>query len=183
MANRSLTATGPVRRMFVTAIALVAVPAAALAQATIAPLTATAARADALHQRAAGLFEAPTRYREASRLLRQAAALRDGLDDRVAAELLLAGRLSYYAGDWRTAQRAFEDAGERALESGQLIVAASAWVDAAFTAQARKNEDDASGFVLRARRLADSPHLTRAERDEILDRIGPVSVALTNAGR
>lgn len=173
-------ANNPINRSaLVTAlIAIAGFASAGQAQTTVTSGSGAAARADALHERAAGLFETPARYREAARLLREAASLREEIDDRGTAELLLAGRLSYYARDWSTAQRTFMTGGTRALENGQLYLAANAYVDAAFSALERRDQGDAFAFVGRAERLTSSDHLEHTEREKILGRIRPVRVAL-----
>ena len=168
----------PMRIVVLTMLLICAAPILTQAQTTATMVAGQVRRADALSERASRLFESPVRYREAARLLRQAAELRAGDDGRATKELLIAGRLSYYAGDLSTAQRTLEDGAERALENGQLSIAANAYIDAAFSALARKDAADALAFVRRAQRLAASPHLLRAEQDEILSRIGPIRVAM-----
>lgn len=163
-------------------LVILCTPLAGRAQTAATATDRTATRAHALHEQAASLFESPTRYRDAALLLRQAAALRESLDERGTEELLLAGRLSYYATDWRTAQSTLEEGADRSLENGQLAQAAHAYIDAAFSALARRDRRATNALVRRAERLAGSPHLQPAERDKIMVRIRPVRVALAADG-
>lgn len=140
-------------------------------------------RAEALHARATQLFEFPLRYRDAARLLREAASLRAPDDPVAVDELLLAGRLWHYTRDWSAARRAFDEAATRSLGNGEITRAAHAYVDAAFNATAHQAWEEAKQLVARVERLAASPHLQVSERDGIYDRLQPTRLALAQRNR
>jgi hypothetical protein len=168
------------------ALALLAAAPAAQAQVikhTVRSDNGPQLRAEALHERAAQLFEFPLRYRDAARLLREAALLRSPDDPVAVDELLLAGRLWHYARDWGSARRAFDEAAARSLGNGEITMAAHAYVDAAFNATAHAAWDEARQFVGKVERLAASPHLQVSERDGIYDRLQPTRIALAQRNR
>lgn len=106
----------------------------------------------------------------AASLFRRAAELRPSSDPVAVQDLIQAARLSYYHGDKGDAVRDFEAAGQRALALGDVIVAANAFVDAAWVADANGRSERALNLVGRARLLANSPLLPDEIRDDLQNR-------------
>jgi hypothetical protein len=139
-------------------------------------------RAEELHSQAQKLFESPKRYTEAAGLLRKAASLRSPSDPAGFDELVLSARLYLYAGKTGTSRVVMEQAAQWALAMGQVSKAADAYVNVAFIALRQKRVSDAKQFAARAEQLAQSPYLSVADRQTILNRINPAKVAIADAG-
>lgn len=141
-----------------------------------------------LHQTAISLYELPQFWELAGDLHKQAA---DALPRNDAGQFFGYSRaavLYFHAGDFVDARRAMEDAARVAEATGDLLVAANAYVDAAFIAIAEGYAGKKREFVSAARVLADSQWVTAEERAEILTRIegapaGPASAQVALAAR
>jgi hypothetical protein len=129
------------------------------------------AMATDLENKAKALYPAPKRYREAARLLVEAAALRDAGDPQRIDNLRQAGRLFHYAGVSERARSVMEQAADAALAAGDVKTAAAAYLDAAFLAQDVKRIEDARRMIEKARLLTNSPLLSAEEKSVILERI------------
>jgi hypothetical protein len=142
------------------------------AQMQFAPKTAsTVASANDLEAKAAALYSTPKRYREAARLLMEAAGLREAGDPQRVKNLRQAGRLFYYTGNPESARAAMEQAADAALAVGDVKIAAEAYLDAAFLAQSVKSTAEVRRFIEKARLLTNSPLLSAEEKVIILERI------------
>lgn len=111
-------------------------------------------------------------WERAARLFRRAANLRSEGDPAATENLIYAARLSYYEGNERQAVRDFEAAGQRALEMGDVIVAANAFTDAAWVAQHRGYDERALALLSRAQLLSRSPLIPEDERTYLRGRWG-----------
>ncbi len=132
----------------------------------------------ALEESAGTLSQTPDGWPKAIRLLREAASRRGPGEMQGVKDLVLAGLLSEYAGQHEQARLHFTDAGNRALNMGDVEDAAHAFIYAAFVAKAQDDIPGAGEFVERARTLSYSPLLPNAERDQINRWVGsPVQVA------
>ena len=149
--------------------------------ATLVAASATAASAqtsanvevgeiEALEMRAQEHLQEVGDWGRAASLFRRVAELRPSSDPAAVQDLIQAGRLSYYRGDNGDAVRDFEAAGQRALALGDVIVAANAFVDAAWIADANGRSARALDLVGRARLLANSPLLPDEIRDNLQNR-------------
>lgn len=128
-------------------------------------------RAVRLETEARALFNKPTEYDKAARMLRKAARLRPD-EDRQALQLLgSAGVVAYHAGDFRISRATLVEQAERALSVGEVGVAAHALIDAAFAAE-KLNDVAAFDYIARARLLATSTLIAPEERTAIAKRIG-----------
>jgi hypothetical protein len=124
-----------------------------------------------LHQQAIALYEFPSQWELAGDLHRKAA---ESLPRNSAGQFFGFSRaavLYFHAGDFGDARRAMEDAAEVAEATGDALVAANTYVDAAFIAIAEGFAGKKREFVRDARRLADSDAVTSEGRAEILARI------------
>lgn len=149
---------------------LVAVPAHA--QSTrFASATTDPSRAVELESRAAALYNAPNKFREAARLHEEAAGLRAADDEMKVENLRQAARLYYYTGAKRQAWVAMERAGDAALAAGDVVNAASSYLDAAFLFRAGKQAADVQRMIRKAQLLTNSPLLSAQDRASILGRI------------
>jgi ATP/maltotriose-dependent transcriptional regulator MalT len=141
-----------------------------------------------LHQTAISLYEFPSFWKLAGDLHKQAA---ESLPRNDAGQFFGYNRaaiLYFHAGEFDDARRAMEDAAQVAEATGDMYVAASTYVDAAFVAIAEGYAGKKREFVREARELADSDALTPEERAEILKRIdgapsGPRSAQVALATR
>ncbi len=109
-------------------------------------------------------------WHRAASLFRRAAELRPAGDETAVEDLLRAGRLSFYQGHERQAVRDFESAGVRALDRGDVIVAANAFADAAWVAESNGQPAEANELLRRAQMLANSPLLGDHARDMLKTR-------------
>lgn len=137
-------------------------------------------RAAALHARAMALLPQPQHYAEAAEFLREAADLLTPADLRSAHDLMLSGQLAFYAGNLSQSRGTLERAAAIALDHGDVAMAASGDLDAAFVAMSQRQTTGARELVFRADELAQSPGLTIAQREQILKRVrlasGPVQL-------
>lgn len=167
--------TYAVRLAGVTAALVLAMPAAGVAQDRPMfelPALEISALRDEAHVRAEALYEVPERWSEAGELHEEAA---EGLPDYDAAQYFgfrRAAILYSYAGAPTRARRAMERAASVAEATGDLVVAAHAWIDAAFLANAEGYPGKRREFVRNAGRLAQSELLSAEQRREIFERIG-----------
>jgi hypothetical protein len=150
-------------------LATLGLPAAASAQYQLPTLT-SAARADSLHE-AAAVLVAAHRWRDAARLHRRSAQLREADDPLGFRCLKDAAALAYAAGDLSGARTDLASAAGQALARGELRSAALAYLDAAWIAQEQKNPRQVWELGHRAQMLADSPLLGATDRAAILHRI------------
>ena len=162
-------------------LATLGLPAAASAQYQLPTLT-SAARADSLHE-AAAVLVAAHRWRDAARLHRRSAQLREPDDPLGFRCLKDAAALAYAAGDLSGARTDLASAAGQALARGELRSAALAYLDAAWIAQEQKNPRQVWELGHRAQMLADSPLLGRADRAAILGRIERAPEAMRLAMR
>jgi hypothetical protein len=145
--------------------------------ASFTPITADAALAQALHERAAVLLTDTRRQAAAAALLVEASSLRASDDPTSVKDLLVAGKLYAYANNNRAARTTLERAAARALEFGDQVTAAHAYVDAAFIAIRQKDWETMRALTTSAERIANSPAVAAAQRADILTRINPARVA------
>jgi tetratricopeptide (TPR) repeat protein len=160
-------------RWTLTALTALLVGAPGLEAQSAAPVTDEAKRvalAGQLAQQARDASEEMDTFKEASSLYRQAAETLGDHPD-AADHLVHAGRLAYYTGDERRAIEDFRAAGERALEWGDVLVAAQAFLDAAWVAAEEERGAEAMELAQRAERLSSSPLIQRQERASLLSRI------------
>lgn len=163
-------------RLVGTAAALaLAVPSEGAAQERpmfeLPAIEATALRDDS-HVGAEALYAVPGRWNEAGEL-HEAAARR--LPDNDAAQYFgfrQAAILYAHADAPTRARRAMEKAASVAEATGDVVVAAHAWVDAAFLAVEEGYPGKRRELVRNAGRLAQSDLLSDEQRREILQRIG-----------
>ena len=148
--------------------ATLATPATLRAQ-TAGP-TAGQVEVDALRARASEESESRDGFLEASLLFRRAATLQGDRPEAVE-DLVRAATLAYYAGREGDAVDDLDRAAETALEWGDVLTAAEAWLDAAWVSWKRGDTEDAAAFATRAERLSHSPLIQREERRAILSRL------------
>jgi tetratricopeptide (TPR) repeat protein len=127
-------------------------------------------RARALKAEAEALFNQPTEWRRAARLLERSAALRDATDAEAYNCYVLAGRIRSALGEHGNARALLEKAAEHALNRGAVADAAHAFVDAAHHAVSVRDYAVAAAHVERARTLAASPLLSPEDRQSIARR-------------
>lgn len=135
------------------------------------PIEASVLRDDA-HVRAEALYAMPERWSEAGEL-HEAAAAR--LPDNEAGQYFgfrRAAILYAHADAPARARRAMEKAASVAEATGDVVVAAHAWVDAAFLAIEEGYPGKGREFVGNAGRLAQSGLLSDEQRRQITRRIG-----------
>jgi len=162
------------------AVALAA-PGATSAQVPLERVNVTAARsaeADALSDKAAALYGSPRKFKDAARLHLRAADLRAADDARAYDDLNMAARLYWSAGDVSRAHEVMVRAAEQAAARGDVVAAATSYVDAGFLAIDERRTDLVPELALKARLLASSPLLTEGQRAEIMRRVGSPKVAV-----
>jgi len=140
-------------------------------------------RAAALRARASELMKDVSRYRKASDLLRQAAALTPVEDANRAHDLHVAANLLFFAGSIAEAQVVMADAADAALARGDVEDAANAFVDAGWLAAKHDQPAEARDLALRAVHLAASPLLSGEQRDRILRRVVAPQVGQLPTGK
>jgi hypothetical protein len=149
--------------------AALAIPSTASAQYRLPDLVSVA-EADSLHAAAVALAKSRYRWNDAARLHRASAALRapeDTLGYRCYWE---AGHLSYGTNDLANARSSMAMAGEQALARGDVLKAAQAFADAAWLANMDHKTKDVYSFGRKAEILAESPLISREQRETILAR-------------
>jgi hypothetical protein len=124
-----------------------------------------------LEERARSLFTNPERYDEAARLYARAADLRDAGDRMRVEDLMMAARLTFYDGSAAKARVLMERAADEALAAGDVIIAAHAFVDAAYLARDARENERVAELLNRAKMLAGSPLIAQKERENILSRV------------
>ena len=110
-------------------------------------------------------------FKSAASLYRKAASLRVEGDPQGIRDLIKAGRLHFYVGKAGHATNDLANAGRIALQFGDVVTAAQAYLDAAYAADADGNRAKALDLATRAQRLAQSPLIDAAERAALLARI------------
>ena len=153
---------------------IVALSAGTLGTAELEAQAASAmndeARAAALVEKAEELSKVRANFHEAASHYREAVDLYDGR--RPAVEpLRMAGRLAFYMGDESRAYRDFARAGEIALEWGDVVSAANAFLDAAWIARERDQGAQAVDMITRAEKLSHSPLIAASDRRGLQERI------------
>lgn len=128
-------------------------------------------RADLLAQHGRQLAKFHGDYAQASRYLRVAAELRGG-DAIAVKELLEAGHLSYYGGEWVDAMYTLASAGRMAAESGDAATAAAAYLDAAWVAHRAGKDAVAREFLTTGSDLIESGVVSPEDRAALRSRIG-----------
>ena len=141
--------------------------------ATIAATPAPGSRPDTtrareLREQAESYFATPSRWAYAADLLRESAEHLDEASPEQYQTLVTAARVFGQAGKLNSARKTFEEAAQSALARGALVEAAQAYVDAAHVAARQGKARLAVELTSRARLLADSPHLSSADRNAIL---------------
>lgn len=154
--------------------ATLAIAPIALHAQTTGP-TAETTEVEALRAEATQRAESRDGFLQASLLFRRAADLRGAHPDAVA-DRLAAARLAWYAGREGDAIHDLDRAAETALEWGDVMTAASAWLDAAWVAWKDGDSEKALDYATRAERLSHSPLIERRERAAILSRIADLDV-------
>lgn len=134
----------------------------------------TASAADQAHDRAIALMARSqiTANRAAARLHLESAQLREAGDSLAVRCLLEAAHLFYGGGDLSDARSALVTAGARAVEMGDVVRGASAYLDAAAVAQEQRDGWAQRQYMDKARLLSHSPLLTGEQRSEINHRLG-----------
>lgn len=126
---------------------------------------------EATAQRAYELFATPSEWKQAGKLLLQAASERGGTDPHAVEWTMNAARALYAAGDVRGARAAFELAADRGVAIGSVAQAANAYLFAAAIAAERRDTDGARRLSQKAELLSQSPHLDQRVRESILNRL------------
>lgn len=140
------------------------------ARAQAAQLKDTEIQAQQLEREAYQLLNDIRHNRRASNLFRKAADVR-GSDLASVEDLMMAGRLSFYDGREGQAIQDLTRAGETALEWGDVVAAATAFLDAAWVAHHDDRGTTAHNLVVRAQKLSQSPLIAQAARRDIEARI------------
>lgn len=152
---------------------IVALSAGALGATDLAAQTASSttdqARAGALVEEAEALTLERETFDRAADRYREAADLYGDLN--AVEPLRMAARLAYYTGDHSRAYRDFVEAGETALAFGDVVRAASSFLDAAWIAREKDQSAQAVALLSRAEKLAQSPLIATADRRALTGRI------------
>lgn len=129
-----------------------------------------------LEAKAESYLEELGRWDRAASLLRRAAELRSPADPVAVEDLLRAARLSFYEGRIRQSVRDFENAGQRALNRGDVVVAANAFTDAAWVADTEGRGQRAHDLLARAQLLSNSPLIREADKSQLRTRWGVAGI-------
>jgi hypothetical protein len=151
-------------------LAFVVVPNAARSQAALQPINVKepVLRADELDQEAEGYERTDmAKWRKAAALRVEAAELRTPDDPKAAMSLYWAARDHYYTGDERGGRELMVRSADRALAHGDVVHAATAYAEAAYIAAEPRDYPCAREYASKARRLAQSPMLTEAQRAQL----------------
>lgn len=128
--------------------------------------------AETLEARAASLeATGPEAYGEAASLYRKAADLRMEGDPQGVADLMKAGKLSYYAGRHERAVGDLVKAADRALAFGDVLNAATAYLDAGWVAFTMGDGARAYDLAVKGARLSESPLIGADERQALRRRV------------
>ena len=133
-------------------------------------VTATS-RAEQLEAQAAALPTMTKEFRKAAGLYERAADARSEQDTERATNLRKAAYLRYYAGDTRTGGRLMERAAQQSAATGDVAIAANAYIDAALIANERAEIERALELASKAELLVTSPLLDDTQRAGLLGRI------------
>ena len=155
-------------------LAIAAFPMVASAQASLLPIKVTEkqSRAAELDRRAASYEDGDWgQIRTAARLREQAADLREDSDVLKPASLYWAARDNYYAANTSKARDLMVQSAQHALDVGDIIAAATAFTDAAYISADLKDVQSTKLYATRARMLANSPMLSAAQKDDVLQRL------------
>src|SRR5690606_38671742 len=124
-----------------------------------------------LKNEAVSLFDQPSEWKRAARLLERSAKLWADTDEEGYECLMYAGRVWSAVGDMRSARVNFEKAAAQALARGAVIEAAHAYIDAAHVAVALKDAPGAQALMESASLLAHSPLISSADRNQLMARL------------
>ena len=134
--------------------------------------------ADKLQSEAEALYAVPGRLRKAANLHEQEAKARTIADVRHVEALARAAQLYFYAGDaWRS-RELMEKAARTALQRGDVLRAAHAFLDAAYIAVKGRDGERALELTHQAELLSLSPLIAASDRVAIVRRIDPARVSL-----
>ena len=156
------------------AIAICAAPTIVAAQQPVPldPVRVTAtSRAEQLEAEAAALPTMTKELRKAASLYERAAEARAPQDVARATNLRQAAYHRYYAGDTRAGGQLMERAAQQSAATGDVALAANAYIDAALIANERAETDRALDLGRKAELLVNSPLLDETQRAGLLGRI------------
>lgn len=120
-------------------------------------------------------------WRQAAHRLESSVKLRADDDPRAIEHLNLAAALAYGGGDRAHARRLLEEMGRRAQDEGDVMTSADAFARAAWLAAEQKDTAAAQRLKVKALRLARSPLLNGAQRQNIQERFAAQSVVTAQA--
>jgi tetratricopeptide (TPR) repeat protein len=159
-----------IRKLLLGAVVLsLAMPAVASADVSPGP---DKDRARLLRAKAEALYDQPSEWRRAAKLLEASAELRTADDPEAYECLFYAGRIRGTLGDFSVAAKLLERAADHALARGAVMDAAQAYLDAAIAAKSNQDATSAVELLGKARLLAGSPQLTDLEKGLLLSRLG-----------
>jgi hypothetical protein len=124
-----------------------------------------------LEREAEKLFETPKKYGQAVKLFVRAADMRDPGDPVRVSNLVMASRLSFYAGKNTRATQLMQRAADEALAAGDVVRAANAYIDASHLALEDGNVELIPELVKKAQLLTASPLIAATDRKAILARL------------
>ena len=150
--------------------ALAATPAAPLDQGGCVEEAMTVRVSETLARRAGVLAEEASSWTLAGELMLEAAALRPECSPERHAGLRTAARYFRFAGAFGRASDASYEAGEHCVWNGHVSEAAEAFIESATYAQEAGDDARRVKAAEHASRLAESPHLTYAQRISIRGR-------------
>ncbi|HEU4565003.1 MAG TPA: hypothetical protein VFS05_10160 [Gemmatimonadaceae bacterium] len=177
--SRHLSARTLATATALAALAAFGAPDRAVAQVDTIVITEHASKATKMEQQAEALRSHPRRWYEAARLYVRAAGLRGGSDPRATKDLQQAAHLYFALNELDSASTAMRRAGDAAMARGDVVLAADAYLNAAWVAGRDGDAPAMHDFLDRARALASSPLLTSDQRRSILERAGyPANVAV-----
>lgn len=151
------------RGAWMVAVLVALVPAAAAG--------ASPQEAARLEAEAAALGGSREELARAAELYRRAAALRPDGDPVGLRDLIRAGRLAWYAGERTGAVRELESAAATVLRFGDVMTAATVFMDAAWMSNQIGDGEGALRLANRALDLSRSPLLADADRERIRGRV------------
>jgi hypothetical protein len=165
-------------RTIATAVALGTIAALGIPQSigaqveTVVVTERAATKADKLETRARALRENPRSWREAARLFEKSAAMRAVEDPGASRGYALAAHVHFALRDLDAARQAMLRSADRAHARGDVVAAATGYVDAAWLAGQMGDRMGMAELTGRARALAASPLITASQRGAILERTG-----------
>lgn len=154
-------------------LAVAAAPVSATAQQKLPPVRVTASTeyADKLALEADSLSMNISHFKRAADLFEQSARARGPGDARAVTCLRSAAALRYHSGDRTRGLGLMEQAGDRAIRLGDVMIAANAYIDAALIASELRQGARAHDLGQRAALLTKSPLLNETQRSALLDRM------------